>query len=67
MDNKGIGHHISQQFNVELDDLRSRVLAMGGLVEKQIVDAVTALVDGDAELLIHKPLMLMISASSASE
>ncbi|MGV8842220.1 MAG: phosphate signaling complex protein PhoU [Pseudomonas sp.] len=43
-------HHISQQFNAELEDVRSRLLAMGGLVEKQVNDAVIALIDADAGL-----------------
>lgn len=50
MDTSSLGHHISQQFNSELDDIRNRVLTMGGLVEKQIADAVTALVEADVEL-----------------
>jgi len=50
MDKSGIGHHISQQYNAELEELRNRVLAMGGLVEKQIADAVLSLVDADPEL-----------------
>ena len=44
------GHHISTQFNEELEELRTRVLAMGGVVEQQIGDAVKALVDGDSAL-----------------
>ncbi|SCZ57228.1 phosphate signaling complex protein PhoU [Thiohalomonas denitrificans] len=50
MENKSYGQHISQQYNEELEDVRNRVLAMGGLVEQQLADAVTALVDGDVEL-----------------
>lgn len=42
--------HISSQFNAELEDVRQRALAMGGLVEQQIVDATRALVDLDVEL-----------------
>ena len=42
--------HISSQFNAELEDVRQRVLAMGGLVEQQIVDATRALMDLDAEV-----------------
>lgn len=42
--------HISQQFEKELQDIRSRVLAMGGLVEQQVSKAMEALVTGDAEL-----------------
>ncbi|TVU71898.1 MULTISPECIES: phosphate signaling complex protein PhoU [Cobetia] len=44
------GKHISQQFNHELDALKTHLLAMGGLVEKQLQDAVTALLEGDSEL-----------------
>ncbi|HED16201.1 MAG TPA: phosphate signaling complex protein PhoU [Gammaproteobacteria bacterium] len=50
MDNIKTNTHISQQFNAELEDIRSRVLAMGGLVEKQVYDAVTSLVEGDVKL-----------------
>ncbi|MDT8370725.1 MAG: phosphate signaling complex protein PhoU [Gammaproteobacteria bacterium] len=42
--------HISQQFENELEDIRSRVLAMGGLVEQQINNALEALMTGDNEL-----------------
>ena len=50
MDKNSIGHHISQQFNAELEDIRSKVMAMGGLVEQQIQDAIKALVGPDVEL-----------------
>jgi len=50
MDNIKTNTHISQQFNTELEDIRSRVLAMGGLVEKQVYDAVKSLVEGDVKL-----------------
>lgn len=42
--------HISQQFENELEDIRSRVLAMGGLVEQQVTNALEALMTGDNEL-----------------
>lgn len=42
--------HISQQFNVELEEVRSHLLAMGGLVEKQVNDAVSALIEADSGL-----------------
>ncbi len=42
--------HISAQFNAELDEVRSHFLAMGGLVEKQVTDAITSLLDADSEL-----------------
>ncbi len=50
MDNMNIGHHISRQFNEELEDVRNQVLSMGGLVEQQIADAIKALVTGDRRL-----------------
>ncbi|EEF80659.1 phosphate signaling complex protein PhoU [Methylophaga thiooxydans] len=42
--------HISQQFEKELQDIRSRVLALGGLVEQQVANAMDALLTGDSEL-----------------
>lgn len=44
------GHHISQQFNAELEEVRSHFLAMGGLVEKQVIDAIASLLDADSAL-----------------
>jgi phosphate transport system protein len=48
MDKLNLTHHISQKFNQELEDVRNRVLAMGGLVEQQVSDAMKALVQGDS-------------------
>ncbi len=45
-----VNPHISRRYNAELEDIRTRVLHMGGLVEQQIVDAMAALVKGDAVL-----------------
>lgn len=42
--------HISRQFNIELQNIHSRVLEMGGLVQKQLADALVALADNDVEL-----------------
>jgi phosphate transport system protein len=50
MDKLNLTHHISQRFNEELESVRNRVLAMGGLVEQQIADALRALTEGDSEL-----------------
>jgi len=47
MDKALLRQHISSQFNSELEDVRQRVLAMGGLVEQQIADATRALMEGD--------------------
>jgi phosphate transport system protein len=50
MDKSGLTEHISQQFNVELEDVRNKVLTMGGLVEQNLRDAVRAVVDGDSAI-----------------
>ena len=50
MSDIGITQHISRQYNAELEDVRNRVLAMGGLVEQQIADAVRALAERDEAL-----------------
>jgi phosphate transport system protein len=50
MEKMNLGHHISQQFNEELEEIRNLVMGMGGLVEQQLTDALTALVDGDSDL-----------------
>jgi phosphate transport system protein len=50
MDTADLGQHISRRFNEDLERLRNRVLQMGGLVEEQLQNAVTALVDGDGRL-----------------
>lgn len=57
MDKNSISHHISRQFNEELEDIRTKVLAMGGLVEEQIIFALESLVTGNvdhAELVISR-------------
>ena len=50
MDTANLGQHISRRFNEDLEQLRSRVLSMGGFVEQQLSQAVTALVEGDSAL-----------------
>ncbi|GEM80095.1 phosphate signaling complex protein PhoU [Vibrio superstes] len=44
------GRHISGQYNVELEAIRSHVLTMGGLVEQQLAYALRSLVKQDYEL-----------------
>ena len=41
--------HISKQFDNELENIRSLVLAMGGLVEQQITASINALIESDIE------------------
>lgn len=42
--------HISRQYNAELEEIRSLVLQMGGLVEQQIDQAINSLIKGDVAL-----------------
>lgn len=39
--------HISQQFNADLEAIRNQMLAMGGLVQRQVADAIEAICSGD--------------------
>lgn len=43
MDNLNLNKHISGQFNAELEYIRTQVMTMGGLVEQQLSDAITAM------------------------
>jgi len=47
MDIKSHTHHISQQYNIELDDIRTHLAEMGGMAQRQVNDAISALVDAD--------------------
>lgn len=47
MEKSDISHHISQQYNQELEDVRNKVLQMGGIVEQQLADAVSAFTNMD--------------------
>jgi phosphate transport system protein len=50
MEASDLTDHISRRFNKDIEDLRNRVLAMGGLVEAQLARAISAIVSGDSEL-----------------
>ena len=43
MDRMHFGQHSSSQFNEALESIRNHLMEMGGLVEKQVVDALEAL------------------------
>ncbi|MDR9413144.1 MAG: phosphate signaling complex protein PhoU [Spiribacter sp.] len=49
MDKKGFSQHISRQYNEDLEQIITRVMTMGGLVEQQLEAALEALVSGDQE------------------
>ncbi len=44
------GDHSSKQYDTDLETIRSKVLAMGGMVERQFQDAIAAFRSGDVEL-----------------
>ena len=48
MDARELGQHTLQQFDAELNDLRKKVLLTGGMVEKQLQAAVSAMMRGDS-------------------
>jgi phosphate transport system protein len=43
-------HHISQQFNIELENIKKSMMEMGGAVEKQLLDATTSITSADSAL-----------------
>ena len=50
MDNLQVGRHISGQFNEDLERVINNVMQMGGLVEKQVADALVAVEQSDVAL-----------------
>jgi phosphate transport system protein len=50
MESEIFNQHISRKFNNELENLRTQVSNMGGLVEQQLAQAAEAIVKGDSAL-----------------
>ena len=50
MDARKLGQHIYHRFDQDLEELRTKVLRTGGLVERQLSDALTALSEKDSAL-----------------
>lgn len=48
--NDNFSKHISNQFNKELEQIRTHMLSMGGLVERQVSDSIEALMTANVEL-----------------
>lgn len=46
-------HHISSQFNENIQDVNTKFMAMGGLVEQQVTHAIHALLDTNLQLAIQ--------------
>jgi len=45
-------NHIVKQFDEELDEIRTLLMAMGGMVERQLQDAIQSIVKVDSELAV---------------
>ena len=58
MDKPQLEPHISHRFDADLEAIRSHVLGMGGLVERQIEDALIAIIEADSgkveEILVRE-------------
>lgn len=50
MEVKELGPHISRRFNEDLEQLRAKVMHMGGVVEEQLAKGVQSLIDGNSVL-----------------
>ncbi|MBF7690011.1 MULTISPECIES: phosphate signaling complex protein PhoU [Acinetobacter] len=50
--NPMLAHHISSQFNEELQEANAKFMSMGGLIEQQVTDAMHSLLDNDIALAI---------------
>ncbi len=50
--NPVLTHHISSQFNEELQDVNTKFMSMGGLVEQQVANAIHALLEMDATMSV---------------
>jgi phosphate transport system protein len=48
-----LNQHTSQQFNQDLESLRTSVLELGGIVEKQVSEAVRSLVEANSDMAHH--------------
>lgn len=53
MDKMNFDQHISNQFNEELEQVKTQMLEMGGSVQKQLEDSIRALVKADSALADH--------------
>ncbi len=60
---EGFSSHISKQFNEELEQIRTELLAMGGIVERQVHQSVEALLTGDL-LLAEEALAIDVQTNA---
>jgi phosphate transport system protein len=53
MSTEGLTHHISSRYNEDLEKLRSSVMDMGGLVERQLIEAVGGITEPDSRVMLR--------------
>src|SRR5579862_1888174 len=53
MSTDGLSHHISSRYNEDLERLRSSVMEMGGLVERQLIQAIGGLTEPDVRVIMR--------------
>jgi phosphate transport system protein len=53
MGTDGLTHHTSSRFNEDLEGIRASVLEMGGLVERQLHDALGGIGSGDSQVIVQ--------------
>jgi phosphate transport system protein len=60
--------HLSKQFDLELESIRTRILQMGGLVERQLMAAIDAFSTGNIEAMqeVIEPTLKWTLTKSAS-
>lgn len=51
MDTEDLSHHISSRFNEDLERVRSSMLEMGGMVERQLIQALNGITTADASVI----------------
>ncbi len=71
MDKPQFEQHISHRFDADLEAIKSHVLGMGGLVERQIEDALIAIIDADSsnveEILVREKQVNQMEVSVDDE
>ncbi|BCE02169.1 phosphate signaling complex protein PhoU [Marinicellulosiphila megalodicopiae] len=50
MDKLNLDQHISNKFNEELEEARQHLMQMGGMVEQQVKNSITAIIEADSAL-----------------
>jgi phosphate transport system protein len=53
MSTEGLTHHISSRYNEDLERLRSSVMEMGGLVERQLTQAIGGITEPDGRVIVR--------------